>query len=167
MNGLCLAAERAIAAANGPIRVLLLAFGLVVVVCQPAHGRPCGRWTATMTSDTGSVTTLRLFVRECGILPAHVPPQCEGRYRCTGPACPSRRGRFSAYMGSPPPGISPLLIGEFRPRRASSTKPSCFTRPPMQTESSARYTCYLEGDAIADQGTFACQTKRACGAFSC
>jgi hypothetical protein len=135
---------------------LPLVFALTIAATE-AHPRLCGRWTATLVSDAGPVATIQMRVRSCGALPAHVPGACEGRYRCHGHGCLARRGTFVAYGEG--------ALAEFHPRRRR--KPSCFSRPPLPSESSRRYACYATDGTVVDQGTFSCETRVTCKGFAC
>ena len=136
-----------------PLVILLVAFGLLGVSAR-ADGRPCGRWTVTMTSDSAHTAELRLNVRHCGAdQPSHIPPSCRGRYRCKGRACPSRRGGFTAF-------------GDLLNLNSVSGR-YCITGPPASDPSSYRYTCYTRRDVLRDQGTLSCRTDVACDGFGC
>jgi len=141
----------------------------LLVTAAPAAARVCGRWIATMQSASGSATTIRMLVRRCGLTeaPSHLPPACTGVYRCHGPACPSKRGRFSEFGRAMSDETWTFGTGEFRPRHRRAAHGVCFTISGVLPGEPSRYTCYGSDGTVVDQGTLTCVTSRACGAFSC
>ena len=63
---------------------------------QPGPSRPsacCFARDITLTSDSGKSATLAVVIRRCGLCFRHFSC-CQGRYRCIGDACLTRRGRL-------------------------------------------------------------------------
>jgi hypothetical protein len=138
-------------------RVLPLVLALALAAGE-AHARPCGRWTATLLSDSGAVATIRMRVRHCdvGARPAHVPGGCKGRYRCHGEGCLARRGTFVTYG----------TLMNFNP--TSRRRPFCSSRPDIVSASAPyRYFCQATDGTVVDQGTFSCETRVACKGSAC
>jgi hypothetical protein len=80
--------------------VVRASLAVLVVLAMPlvaaAHGT---RWVATMQSDqSGQTAVVMLRVRDACHLVLQTPQgsqyDCPGRWRCSGRACPARRGRL-------------------------------------------------------------------------
>jgi hypothetical protein len=84
------------------MRMKVLPVALLLVLPAVVFGIVPGdfvrtQWTATLTSETGAISTADIRIRHCR-LDGTGFVRCRGRFsRCVGTACPARRGSFLRF----------------------------------------------------------------------
>jgi hypothetical protein len=153
-----------------PIRHLIALLVVAVIsLAANAHGLCNGRWTVTLTSDSGRTATLKVAIRHCPGL--RHSAFCTGRYRCEGDACPSRKGHFQAEPEYLYPTGWFLSDANILPlhHNTGGAVDSCFLA--HSPRSGDQYYCYARVPAprpAIDHGWFRCETVvAACGKLRC
>jgi len=152
--------ERCIVPKHGPLRedggarahenaCALSLVGLLLSASQ-GQARVLLRSTITLTSDSGKSATLAVVIRHGGLRAGHFSSS-QGRYRCIGDACLTRRGRLFREDNF---GVI-YLTPKGRPNLRCTLSPNAL--PGFPGSSSGVYSCwreFLRSRTLVDSGRY-------------